>query len=49
MSSDLAFADFMDRCCWRYVKQPAYRRTIENERPETTRTTPTRKKRRTTP
>jgi hypothetical protein len=30
----MAFAEFLDRCCQRYVKQPSYRRTLENERPD---------------
>lgn len=34
MTPDIAFAEFIDRCCWRYVKQPSYRRTLENERPK---------------
>lgn len=35
MTADYAFAEFIDRCCWRYTKHPAYRRQLENERPRT--------------
>jgi hypothetical protein len=36
VTADYAFAEFIDRCCWRYTKHPAYRRQLENERPHTT-------------
>jgi len=34
MSATMAFAEFLDRCCARYAKEPNYRRALERERPE---------------
>lgn len=34
MTADLAFAQFLDWCCQRFAKHPAYRRTLRRELPE---------------
>lgn len=33
MTADMAFAEFIDRCCWLYTKRPTYRQALERERP----------------
>lgn len=34
MTSIMAFAEFLDRCCGQYAKRPDYRRKLESERPK---------------